>query len=65
MADELDVLWLTDDTVNCPKCGSRTEWEDTDHLQQRHTCLGCGHVFLGEWDPEEIDEDGNWIDPNP
>jgi hypothetical protein len=63
-----DISYLmTDDIMLCPKCQRRTEWVEIDDLHQVHTCLNpeCGYVFNAEWDPEELDEHGNWVDPSP
>ena len=55
---------LTDDITTCPHCGARTDWVDTGgpHDEQKHTCLRCGFVFLGFFDPEDFDADGNFIE---
>jgi hypothetical protein len=57
---------MTDDIMLCPKCQWRTEWTDISDLKQVHTCLNpaCRYTFHAEWDPEELDEDGNWVDPS-
>ena len=61
---------LTDDITLCPKCQWRTDFEETGGPddEQRHTCLNpaCKHVFIGFFDPEDFDKDGNFIDtPEP
>lgn len=58
-------MLLTDQPVECPKCGSRTEWMEVDELHQLHTCLNpeCGYFFAAEWDPDELDGEGNWVEP--
>lgn len=57
---------LTDDITLCPRCQSRTDFEETGGPdgEQRHTCLNpaCQHVFVGFFDPEDFDAEGNFID---
>lgn len=44
---------IGDQPVTCPKCGSRTAWQEMDEQKQHHTCLDCSHEFITE---EEDDE---------
>jgi hypothetical protein len=57
---------LTDDITTCPRCGSRTDFVDTGGPddEQEHACLSptCRYVFIGFFDPEDFDADGNFID---
>jgi hypothetical protein len=57
---------LTDDITTCPKCGARTDFVDTGGPddEQEHACLSpaCRYVFIGFFDPEDFDADGNFID---
>lgn len=56
---------LTDDITTCPHCGRRTDYHDTGRPdgEQIHVCLNphCGFVFLGFFDPEDFDADGNFV----
>lgn len=56
---------LTDQIMTCPICGCRTDWNEISDLKQVHTCLNrtCRFTFYAEWDEEELDEHGNWVDP--
>jgi hypothetical protein len=66
LPDPDTVFLLTDDIMTCPHCGSRTDWEDVAPLKQVHTCRNprCRFTFHAEWDEDELDEDGNWVDPS-
>jgi len=56
---------LTDEITLCPYCQSRTDWVETGGKddEQLHTCLNpdCQHIFIGFFDPEDFDENGNFI----
>ena len=56
---------LTDEITTCPKCGARTDYEETGGPdgEQRHKCLNshCGFEFIGFFDPEDFDDAGNFI----
>jgi len=57
---------MTDDITLCPYCQWRTEFAPTGRPDQEeiHICRNpaCGYVFLAFADPEDFDEDGNFID---
>lgn len=47
----MDCVLIGEDPVNCPKCGSRSDFEevpDDTEGRQLHECLNeaCGHTFL-------------------
>jgi transposase-like protein len=52
----MDIYILDhDQPTTCPKCGARTDFieEEGNHptlCDQRHTCLGCGYKFIGEFE---------------
>lgn len=65
-AEEQVTYLMTDQPMDCPRCQTRTEFFEISILKQKHTCPNpaCGYVFIAEWDPEELDEHGNWVDPS-
>jgi hypothetical protein len=49
--NELPVHVLDDEQpTTCPKCGSRTEFDELTDGRQRHACLACSYEFMGEFD---------------
>lgn len=68
LPDVNEVILMTDEPVECGICGSRTEWQITggENGQQVHVCINpdCKYSFYAEWDPDELDDQGNWVDPN-
>lgn len=44
------VYLIGEEVMTCPRCGSRTEFDELDHGRQRHTCLfsSCGYEFYAE-----------------
>ena len=40
----------SDQPAVCPRCGGRTDWEDSSDGTQRHTCLkpACRFTFVAE-----------------
>lgn len=62
---DMDIRYgLTDDITTCPICGGRTDFEETGgpNGEQHHTCLKCKYEFVGFFDPEDFDDEGNFID---
>lgn len=49
---KLEVFFLNDQPVTCPKCGNRTKFTQNSKRQQLHICLfnGCKFKFLCEED---------------
>jgi rubredoxin len=46
------VYTLGEDPMECPRCMSRTEFDQLPNKQEVHTCLGCGFKFIAEEDPD-------------
>jgi hypothetical protein len=65
ITDAEERYGLTDDITLCPRCQSRTDFTETggEHGEQIHICLRetCKYTFIGFFDPEDFDEDGNFI----
>jgi hypothetical protein len=40
------VLELSDQPTTCPKCASRTDFNELDDGRQHHACGGCAHEFI-------------------
>lgn len=56
--NELPIQVLDDEQpTTCPKCGSRTEFDELTEGRQHHTCLGCGYEFVGEFDEDSATPD--------
>jgi hypothetical protein len=56
--NELPVQILDNEQPTvCPKCGSRTEFDELTDGRQHHTCLACSYEFLGEFDKDSSDTD--------
>lgn len=49
------VFTIGDQPATCPHCGARTDFTEDENGRQKHTCLGCGFKFIGEFDEDEDD----------
>lgn len=55
-----DFIVDGDQPTECPKCQARTDFKyviagckDSHQIAQKHTCLGCKHIFFTIGDSEE------------
>jgi|AOAMet11_17_M020_2_1038521.scaffolds.fasta_scaffold10226_2 predicted nucleic-acid-binding Zn-ribbon protein len=53
---ELDTYINGDNSQpkTCPKCGSRTEFEEIAEDKQQHKCLNCKCEFFLDFEEDEI-----------
>jgi transposase-like protein len=52
---ELDTYINGDNSqpTTCPKCGSRTEFEEISEDKQQHKCLNCEYEFFLDFEEED------------
>lgn len=58
----LEIFIHNENPMECPSCGTRTEFEVISSKHEHHTCPNCQFEFLAEQPEPTVEVSGSWGD---